>query len=63
MQIITIKMKSGGIFSSSADAPHEKIVDRYMFQESTRVVKFMNGLNEKIIIPWESIDIITERSK
>ena len=60
---ITVKMKSGGIFSSNAKFPQEEIASGYRFQESLRVVKFINGIGEKITIPWESIDIITEREK
>jgi hypothetical protein len=37
--------------------------DSYMLQESVRIVKFTNKLGERITIPFENINSITEKGK
>ena len=57
----TIKCKSGDIYHTKSGNKLFKIKkDTFIFQESIRVVKFRNGLDELVIIPWENIDNIRQ---
>ena len=68
---ITIITRDGDVFSTESDrvmSMEEEVVnhftinsDSYMFQESVRVVKFENAAKERVTIPMENINSITEK--
>ena len=68
---ITIITRDGDVFSTQPDrlmSVEEEVMnhftiisDSYMFQESVRIVKFNNATGERITIPLENINSITEK--
>ena len=61
--MITIKTRTDRTFTTKAGIKSKNFIqqDTYIYQESVRVVKFKNGLNELIIIPWENVDFIVQK--
>ncbi len=68
---ITIITRDGEVFSTETDrimSIEDEIIqhftidgDTYYLQESLRVIKFRNFMGEKITIPFENINSITEQ--
>ena len=58
---VVIKTRTGNIFGTNRKFPHEIIKEKFFIEETERTVGFINGLGEKVTIPFENIDMIVEK--